>query len=154
MNELITVAVIDSGNGGHDDLHVVVQDVMEGYFDTYYFWLKLESVGSKDIKAGVASLIAYWIACISNSSPNDIIYLPIDFSDEYTGCLRVEKLSGRLKVTYGYSLTEGYSVNPLDPGDYYNSIADFKAQATEELLVSEADLIQSLHRAIDHLKKM
>jgi len=39
------------------------------------------------------------------------IYLPIDFSDQYTGCLKVEKNSD-LNLTYGNSRREGWNVDP------------------------------------------
>lgn len=148
MEDLIKIEVIENGQGGHDDLLFLIPNLVDlKTFDTYYFSLAVEPVESiGDIKKAVANLVQFWIDKIEEIEDDQIIYLPIDLSDEYTGCLKVQKQQPNLSLTYGYSRREAYTVDPLDPEDYYNSINDFQAETEKQLVVDKGDFIDSLKK--------
>src|SRR5690242_569135 len=115
MEGLIKIEVIENDQGGHDDLLFLIPNLIDfKTFDTYYFGLAVEPAESiEDIKKAVSCLIQFWIDKIEKIENGEIIFLPIDLSDEYTGCLKVQKKETCLALAYGYSRREGWSVDPL-----------------------------------------
>lgn len=79
------------------------------------------------------------------------IYLPIDFSDQYTGCLKVAKQND-LILTYGFSGREGWSIDPINPTEYYESITDFKSANEKSLTVKQSEFEKCLTELIEKLK--
>lgn len=150
MIELISIDVIKNDDGGHKDIIFSVPDlIIDGVFDTYYFGIFIEPIESfQDIRNAIAELINFWKTKILACEIGEVVYLPIDFSDQYTGCLKVEKLGEEIKLNYGYSLREGYSVNPISPEDYYKEIDDFKLTSEETLIVSQNRFTSDLEKNI------
>jgi hypothetical protein len=72
-------------------------------------------------------LLQFWKDKILESKHDHTIYLPIDFSDQYTGCLQIHKNYKNLTLGYRSSKRTGWAVDPLNPDDYYQSINDFQA---------------------------
>ena len=124
MSDLLKIEIIENDKGGHEDLIFEIPELISlQKFDTYYFALAIEpKSGIKEIKSSVAELIASWNKKLAEIKSGQVIYLPIDFSDQYTGCLRVEK-ENDLNLTYGFSRREGWSVDPINPSEYYESMA-------------------------------
>ena len=121
-------------------------------FDTYYFALAIEPKdGIKEIKNAVAELIASWNKKQTEMENGQVIYLPIDFSEEYTGCLRVEKKND-LNLTYGFSRREGWSVDPINPTEYYESISDFDSESDKSLTVKQSEFEKCLTELTEKLK--
>ena len=154
MADLLTLDVIDNGQGGHRDLLFCIPDLIDDQeFDTYYFSFAdepLETIG--DIKKAVSRLLQFWHNKISESKNGEIIFLPIDFSDQYTGCLKVQNQDGQLVLTYGFSRREGYAVDPLNPENYYKEITDFEADSEKHLTVNHSIFISTLDKQIRKLK--
>lgn len=150
MIEIISVDIIDNDQGGHKDLLFSIPDLVGNReFDTYYLALAIEPDDSiSDIKRAAGQLLQFWKNKIQATKNGETIYLPIDFSDQYTGCLRVDKRDKKLSLTYGFSRREGYAVNPLNPDDYYKSIKDFEADSNKQLTIEENDFIENLDRII------
>jgi len=147
MAEIISIEIIDNDMGGHRDLLFSIPDLVEDRaFDTYYFALAAEKTEEPDdIEKAVAQLIQFWIDKAMEMKNDEIIYLPIDFSDQYTGCLRVYKQGEQLVLTYGYSMVEGFSINPLNPEDYYKDITDFKATSKKQISVDHSIFVSALN---------
>ncbi len=99
----------------------------------------------------MAELITSWNKKQSELKNGEIIYLPIDFSDQGTGCIKVEK-NNDLKLTYGISGQEGWSVNPITPNEYYESITDFYPLNEKSLTVSQSEFEECLTELINKLK--
>ena len=154
MADLLTLDVIDNGQGGHRDLLFCIPDLIDDKeFDTYYFYLAVEPVETiGDIKKAVSRLLQFWHNKVSESKNGETIFLPIDFSDEYTGCLKVLHKDDQLVLTYGFSRREGYTVNPLNPEDYYKQITDFEAGSEKYLIVSQSVFISTLDIQIRKLE--
>ena len=117
MSLIIDIEVIPNDEGGHRDLAFEIPGLIDDeLFDTYYFILAIEPVNSfQEVKNAVSSLLGKWLEKVHPLKQEHTVYLPIDFSDQYTGCLKVQH-QGKLKLTYGYSLREGHSTNPLKIG--------------------------------------
>lgn len=152
MTSLIKIAVIDNDQNGHNDLLFEIPGlVRQKKFDTYYFALAIEPQdGLSEIKKAVSQLIESWNQEINRLKYGQTIYLPIDFSDQYTGCIKLEKID-KLNLTYGYSMREGWSVDPINPTDYYTSVQDFKAEGAKDLKVEQNELEDCLNKLIVNL---
>ena len=121
-------------------------------FDTYYFAIAIEpKKGFSETKNAVAQLIMAWKRRLRLLVEGQVIYLPIDFSDQYTGCIRVEKQND-LYLTFGYSRREGYTVDPINPSNYFDSITDYRTQNVNPLIVSQSDFEKCLDEQIEKLK--
>ena len=155
MTEILTIAIIDNGRGGHKDLLFSMPDLIgDKEFDTYYFGTAVGPTETIDpIKNAVSQLIQFWLDKVSKIKIGETIFLPIDFSDQYTGCLKVQKQGTQFVLTYGFSGKEGYAVDPLNPENYYQQINDFEADPEKQLIVEPTAFISTLHRQIKKLKE-
>ena len=65
MADLLTLDVIDNGQGGHRDLLFCIPDLIDDKkFDTYYFYLAVDPVETiGDIKKAVSRLLQLRIHC-------------------------------------------------------------------------------------------
>ena len=153
MINLLNIKIIENNKGGHEDLLFDVRGLIcEKYFDTYYFSLAIEpKSGILEIKSAVAKLLGAWMKQVNGLRSGNIIYLPIDFSDQYTGCLKVENLEDRLLLTYGLSKREGWSVNPISPSEYFHSIIDFEAESITGKSISKIEFVNALNWQIKKL---
>jgi len=153
MERIINIEIKESGKGHNDLIFEIPNLISKKEFDTYYFALAIEpKFGVKEIKNAIIKLITFWIEKIIELKNKEIIYLPIDLSDQYTGCLKVE-MNDNIALTYGYSRKEGWSFNPLNPSEYYKKINDFIANPKKTLTYSKIEIIQSINGLIEKLKK-
>jgi hypothetical protein len=154
MTSLINIEIIENEKSGHEDLVFEIPGLVgQKKFDTYYFALAIEPKnGIEELKNAVAELIASWNEKQAELKNGQIIYLPIDFSDQYTGCLKVEK-NNDLKLTYGYSRREGWSIDPINPTEYYESITDFDTDNETSLTIKQTEFENCLTDIIEKLKK-
>ncbi len=154
MTEILNIEIIDNDKGGHNDLLFSIPDLIgDKEFDTYYFFLTIEPVETiDDIKNAVSQLIQFWYNKVSESKKGETIFLPIDFSDQYTGCLKVQNQGEQLVLTYGFSRREGYTVDPLNPENYYKEITDFEADSEKQITVDPSIFISTLDKQIRKLK--
>lgn len=153
-NRLIYIE-LDTESDGHSDLLVELPKMkMNEQFDSYYFQIECEPFEITDIKQAISNLIEYWKDKILAMESAEPIYLPIDFSDEYIGCYRLENVNGKINMQYGFSRTNGFGISPSKPGDFYKSVKDFKL-LTDYLTieVSKKELIDSLIKNINELSK-
>ena len=153
MSNLLKIEIIENDQGGHEDLIFEIPNLIsQRKFDTYYFALAIEpKSGIKEIKNAVAELIASWNKKQAEMKSGQVIYLPIDFSDQYTGCLRVEKKND-LNLTYGFSRREGWSVDPINPTEFYESITDFGTKNEKSLIVNQSEFEKCLTKLTEKLK--
>jgi len=140
---------------GHSDLIVELPKMnMSEQFDSYYFQVECEPFEINDIKQAISNLIEYWKDKILEIKSTEPIYLPIDFSDEYIGCYRLESVKGKIKMQYGFSRTNGFGISPSKPGDFYKSVKDFKLLTDYlTIVVSKKELIDSLIKNTNELRK-
>ncbi len=155
MNNIINIQIVKNSKGGHEDLLFEIPELnIHKELDTYYFTLAIETKKQcYQNKHAVVELISFWKKKITEMNNGDVIYLPIDFSDQYTGCLKVEK-GNSLKLTYGYSMQEGHSINPMNPIYFYKTVTDFKTEYEKSLIANQLAFIKCLTTLIVQLNKV
>jgi hypothetical protein len=152
MNDIIKIDIVDKS--GHDDLKFSIKDLTADLtFDTYYFALACEPYENiQDIKNCVSTFINHWVTEIEQMQDGETRFFPIDISDQYTGCLRVDKKGEELEIAYGTSRTEGNALDINNPSSYFDSITDFNNDISKTLLVRQQDFINSIIKQINSLK--
>jgi hypothetical protein len=153
MTELMTIEIVNNNEGGHNDLLFSIPALIETKkFDTYYFGIAIEQSETIDtVKKAVSHLLQYWIDKLFESRNGETIFLPIDFSDQYTGCLKVQNQAEKFILQYGISRCEGCSIDPLNPENYYKEIDDFEAQNKKQLEVDQPVFILTIENQIQNL---
>ncbi|GAB2559621.1 hypothetical protein [Spirosoma areae] len=118
----------------HKDLYVSIpQLAISQYNDTYYFALdsgilpEEESYGK--VKIVLRNLLYDWEVAVDLLIESNTVYLPIDFSDQYVGALKVFKEMPDSLIIY-YSSHKMY-------GGMYPSLMNKIRLGDEELYVSE-----------------
>ena len=118
----------DNGTA-HDDVHLSFE-VAEEIADSYYFALdngvEPDDESPSKVFRVLRRLLEQWREHLNAASDGDVLFLPYDFSDQYTGCLRCERNAHGLHIAHGYSAREGWSFNPSDITEYVNSVDDFR----------------------------
>ncbi|MBD2757752.1 hypothetical protein [Spirosoma validum] len=90
----------------HNDLYVNLPQLkIDHYFDTYYFVVDYEFLPNEEteekVKISLKNLLADWENAVKTMAVGETIYLPIDFSDQYIGTLKVFKqIHNLLKISY------------------------------------------------------
>ncbi|MDP8079955.1 hypothetical protein [Phocoenobacter skyensis] len=152
---MINIEIIENSQKGHNDLLLEIPELIgKKILDSYYLILASEGKRKRgNAKYTLVQLLTFWYQKITQLKEGQIIYLPIDFNDEYTAGLKVEK-DQDLILSYGYSLKMcGYSVNPLESSDYYNNVTDFQAENDNVLIVKQQDFEEGLKGLIDRLER-
>lgn len=150
---LIQLQILYNNQGGHRDLLFKISGLTEQKtFDSYFFLVANRRNENINLTAGVAALFEYWKEKILLMQNGETIFLPIDFSDQYTGCLQVDKIGSTTKLTYGFSEIWGLNVNPLNPGNFYKDVNDFEGDG-KTITVNQEVMIESLNTLITELQK-
>ncbi len=130
----------------------IPQLIEEKEFDVYYFSLAIEN--SQDVlnlNSVLLQLIQFWQRRLTTLVDCETAYLPIDFSDQYIGCLKVTKQHDLFTLNYGYSEKEGWVVNPIYPVDFCLDCPDFNAESTREISVPQSVFFKDLQDIIDKI---
>lgn len=140
---------VNPGAGGHSDLFLSIPLLgLEVCADTYYFVVAMEEqeikVDEGVVRQSVVALLKYWIEKVSACDEGAVIHLPFDFSDQYTGCLQVTSKGSNLLLSYGFSLTEGWRVDPLNPSLDFQSVCDFEARPSREIEVPVVEFLDAV----------
>lgn len=140
---------------GHNDLLVEIPKMnFIKEVDSYYFQIEKEPFEIHDIEKGISELLEYWKNKIIDIKMENPIYLPIDFSDEYTGCFKLEEHNNSIHIEYGFSRIEGFSISPTNPGNYYKRVDDFKSDDEyPKIEVPRKILLDSIGKNIKDLNK-
>jgi hypothetical protein len=146
------------GSGGHEDLFLTIPLIgLKVSADTYYFALALEEVDVRidenEVKRGVLSLLTYWADKALACGNDEVIHLPFDFSDQYIGCIQLVTNDARFRLSYGFTHTPGYSVNPLELGDFCQQVSDFQKTSKNPCEVSRQDFQLAIDDAIVQIEK-
>lgn len=151
---IIQIEKLENNEGGHHDLLFKIPGLVETkFFDTYYFALAIEPRdGAEEIKHAIGELMLYWKNKLVESKEGEAIYLPIDFSDQYIGCVRAIHQNNTFTLSYGYTLIEGFAISPINPGDFYKNVEDFKVDDESQLIVNQSELISTLEKLILQFK--
>ena len=96
--------------------------------DTYYLGLDaLNDVEDSDPIPALLSLLDGWLAALLRLRDGDLIYLPFDFSDEYTRWVACQASDNELTAVFGWAEVEGWAISPTDFSQYVRDLDDFRA---------------------------
>lgn len=111
--------------------------------DSYYFATDRDydaEEGSGKTREVLRLLLDQWIAHIGQLRDSECIYLPFDFSDQYTGCMRVMRRANKYGLTPGWSAIEGFLHCPSDISRYVWQVKDF-SPCTDYTLTTTRELL-------------
>lgn len=116
-------------NSGHKDLFLYLGgESWEA--DSYYLALDNgllpEREDAEKVRMVLQRLLQQWLDAVNSLRDNEVIFLPYDFSDQYTAWLRCERNGDSVTVVRGWASVEGWSFNPSNIGDRLNNLPGFK----------------------------
>ncbi len=144
---MLRLEVLDNGEGGHNDIIFSIEGLIdEEVFDTYWLIIGGDCETFQDVKNAVAKLLMSWeneiLAYNDESKP---IYLPLDISDQYIGCIRVLRSASSLQLTYGFT-QERDLLNSL------NTISDFSDTENKSISVEQVEFLTIIKSHISQLQ--
>jgi hypothetical protein len=135
----------------HDDLHVCI----EGYSrvaDSYYFALDPSMLPGDEspnkVRRVLIQLLQRWTDALAKATATQLVYLPFDFSDQYTGCFQCRPNDDYIEILPGWSHREGWSLPPSDPGEYLFGITDFKFDAAAPVKLPRDEFLRRIRESI------
>jgi len=138
----------------HDDLSLSIGGATFRC-DSYYF--NLDDDGREDqsdhekVKHALERLLHQWLTVARKLRDSDTVFLPYDFSDQYTGWLRVVRHGDTVDIVRGTSNIEGWSFYPSEVGELLYELRDF-APDGRCVSMRAADLVVSIESSIAALK--
>lgn len=145
-------------NDFHNDLIVTIPS--QGFtksLDTYYFSLDNSinnDEGYEKARKSLVELLNNWIIRLNDLKIDSLVYLPIDFSDQYIGGFKCQLLNrDSVKLEYGFSHDYGYGVYPSNPKEFFRSPDRFEVDKDlKNIVVGKNELIESLKLNIERIK--
>ncbi len=99
--------------------------------DLYYFAIDdmvlSEGAGKDKARIVLRRLLDQWLTAVENIPDGGAVYLPYDFSDQYTGWLRCSRLGSCVDVCRGWAELEGWSFAPSDVGERLFQLTGFQS---------------------------
>ena len=94
--------------------------------ESYYLGLHPNSENDdfRPVK-GTMQLVGEWIRLLSDLKDGQQLFLPFDFSDEYTRWLTMLREGRDVTVVFGWATVEGWSISPQDLSQYAHSLPNF-----------------------------
>ena len=99
---------------------------------------------AKTSREVIALLLDQWIEHIEQLEDGDCIYLPFDFSDQCTGCLRVRRNGEEYELTPGWSLIEGHAHFPSNIRKFVQAVGDFDPMLQRPVMLGRGPLLRDL----------
>jgi hypothetical protein len=129
----------------HDDL-LLKLGAWRHVCDSYYVAIDESLEAGADIASGLVRLLDQWLEQLERLPlVGRPVFLPFDFSDQFTGWLRVSSLSGsRVVVEAGWSAVEGWSFCPSDIADTADRLSDFEPVNNASIECELGDLVMAI----------
>ena len=74
---------------------------------------------------GIVQLLTEWLRLLVGLHDGQLLFLPFDFSDEYTRWLTLHRDGSDVTIVFGWASVEGWSISPDDLTPYAHSLPDF-----------------------------
>jgi hypothetical protein len=102
------------------------------------------------IRAVLRRLLQQWLSAVENVRDNDTVYLPYDFSDQYTGWLSCFRSGILASICLGWDTVEGWSISPSAVGHYLTHLPGFRSDGpTVQVPIKE--LVEAIHNSITQI---
>jgi hypothetical protein len=113
----------------HDDL-ILRLGCHSWVCDSYYLALDRELLPNREdadkVRAVLRRLLEQWLAALEQLPDGGTVYLPYDFSDQYTGWLACERWNEEVAVSRGWADIEGWSFFPSVAGNLFDRPRGFR----------------------------
>jgi hypothetical protein len=94
--------------------------------ETYYLGLQSDNRTEPfSPVTGTLQLLTEWIRLLSELRDGERVFLPFDFSDEYTRWLTVSRDARDVSVVFGWANIEGWAIPPSDLSQYAQGLPEF-----------------------------
>ena len=90
--------------------------------------------GAETVRAGLRQLLSGWLVLLQRLSDGQQVFLPFDFSDEYTRWISVRRSGADAEVVFGWAAVEGWAISLQDFSELSCSLTGF---CPDEPLVSQ-----------------
>lgn len=154
---MINVTIDPTIEGGHGNLVLKLESIkFSQVADTYYFALDSSFMKGDESEQKVImnlhNLLKCWFAAVQKLESGDVKFLPFDFSDQYIGCLRVEKLEGdNILVDYGSTRKfEGSSFKPSKCEEFVLSDKDYE-RSTASFICAKSVILSNIRSSMDSI---
>ena len=141
-----------SNNTGHRDLYFQFGDY-SCVADSYYLALDAEDDGPNGcIESILAQLLEKWLDVLQTVNLGVPVFLPFDFSDQFTRCLKCVKHEEDIEIQPGWSAREGWSVRPSNLGAYFYEIEDFHPESSAPIRLSQTEFLRYIEESVVQAK--
>jgi hypothetical protein len=94
--------------------------------ESYYLGLQPNSENHEFHPAtGTMQLVTEWIRLLTVLGDEQTLFLPFDFSDEYTRWLHVHREGRNVTIVFGWATVEGWAISPQDLSQYAEALPGF-----------------------------
>jgi hypothetical protein len=104
------------------------------------------------IETVLINLLKKWAEALQNATIEQNIFLPYDFSDQYTGCLKCVLKNDSFIIHLGYSRTMGWNSPMSDPRDTLFNVKDFESDGSSPMTFAKNTFIGLIDDSIIHLQ--
>ncbi len=120
------VSLVYEPNGtDHNDL-ILRLGTWANRSDSYYYVLDHAAAHEPDPVAAIRAMLMAWRAAVEACADGDVVWLPHDFSDQYSGWLRCLRRGDTCEVVDGWASVEGWAFYPSDFVDALGRLDDFR----------------------------
>ncbi len=94
--------------------------------ESYYLGLQPNSENHEFRPAeGTRQLVSEWIRLLTELRDGQQLFLPFDFSDEYTRWLTLRREDRDVTIVFGWATVEGWAISPRDFTQYAHGVPGF-----------------------------
>ena len=94
--------------------------------ESYYLGLQADDEGSGDHPVeGTHQLVSEWIRLLTELDDGAQLFLPFDFSDEFTRWLTMHRDGRDVTIVFGWATIEGWSIPTRDLSLYAHGVPGF-----------------------------
>lgn len=94
--------------------------------ESYYLGLQPNSEHHEFRPAtGTMQLVTEWIRLLTGLGNEQTLFLPFDFSDEYTRWLHLHREGRNVTIVFGWATVEGWAISPQDLSQYAEALPGF-----------------------------
>ena len=136
--------VHEPNGSGHDDVVVRVGDQLYRS-DSYYFGLDHRTDEEADGERSMRQMLEGWRRDVLGCQPGQHVFLPHDFSDQYSGWIRVRASSAdALQLQAGWATIEGWAIPP----SRYDDVLRERPSALEDFTPGESPSVRADRDAV------
>jgi len=92
-------------------------------------------------------LLEQWLSAVEIFADGNTVYLPYDFSDQYTAWLRCIRSDIVVEVCRGWAEKEGWAIAPSAIGEYLTQLPGFQPLGPT-VLVSYNELLDAIRNML------